>query len=57
MRNGEKVEVFCRFTDSWAAGFVIHEVVEDGFRLRRSSDGSLLPGLTGLDDLRPLGPA
>lgn len=54
MQVGEKVEVHSRFTDSWAQGFVIEDVVGEGYRLRRLSDGSLLPGITGASDLRPV---
>jgi hypothetical protein len=41
-----------RFEGTWAGGFEIAEVVDDAYRLRRLSDGSLLPTLTGPDDLR-----
>jgi hypothetical protein len=34
-------------------GFEVAEVVEGGYRVRRTSDGSLLPNLTGDEDLRP----
>lgn len=54
MQVGEKVEVHSRFTDSWAQGFVIEDVVGEGYRLRRLSDGSVLPGVTGEGDLRPV---
>lgn len=53
MRVGEKVEVHTRFTDSWAPGFVIDDVVGEGYRLRRLSDGAVLPGVTGESDVRP----
>lgn len=53
MQVGQKVEVHSRFSGSWAQGFVIEDVVGEGYRLRRLSDGSVLPDLTGEDDLRP----
>ncbi len=53
MQIGEKVEVHTRFTDSWAQGFVIADVVGEGYRVRRLSDGAVLPGVTGENDLRP----
>ncbi|MDQ3384618.1 MAG: hypothetical protein M3503_01190 [Actinomycetota bacterium] len=53
MQVGEKVEVHTRFTDSWAQGFVIEDVVGDGYLLRRLSDGAVLPSVTGEGDLRP----
>lgn len=54
MRVGDKVEVFCRFTGSWAPGFVVEAVESGGYRLRRLSDGSVLPDVTHEEDLRPL---
>ena len=53
MQVGSRVEVHTRFTDSWASGFEIAEVVDEGYRLRRTSDGSMLPEPTGEADLRP----
>jgi len=49
---GDKVDVHTKFTDSWAAGFEIAEVIAQGYRVRRVSDGSLLPGHTSDADLR-----
>lgn len=54
MRVGDRVEVHNRFTGSWSGGFVVDEVAGAGYRLRRLSDGSMLPGITGHDDLRPV---
>ena len=53
MQVGEKVEVHTRFTDSWAQGFVIEDVVGEGYLLRRLSDGAVLPGVTGQGEVRP----
>ena len=53
LRVGEQVEVHTTYNDSWVGGFEIAEVVEGGYRVRRTSDGSLLPNLTGEADLRP----
>jgi hypothetical protein len=50
---GEPVEVHTKYNDSWVSGFEIAEVVEGGYRVRRTSDGTLLPNLTGEEDLRP----
>jgi hypothetical protein len=50
---GDAVEVHTRFNDTWVPGFEIAEVVEGGYRVRRLSDGSMLPNLTSEDDLRP----
>jgi len=50
------VEVRSRFEARWARGFEIAEVVEEGsgpgYRVRRRSDGSVLPIVFGDDDLR-----
>ena len=54
MRVGEQVEVHTRFNDSWVDGFEIAEVADRGYRVRRKSDGSLLPDLTSESDLRPI---
>ena len=53
LQVGERVEVHTRYNDSWVGGFEIAEVVEGGYHVRRTSDGSLLPNLTGEDDVRP----
>jgi hypothetical protein len=53
MHQGQSVEVHTRFDDSWSEGFEIAEITPDGFRVRRTSDGSLLPGVTSSSDLRP----
>ena len=53
MRVGQQVEVHTKFDDSWVTGFEIAEVVTEGYRVRRRSDGSLLPGVTGQADVRP----
>ena len=53
MEIGDQVEVHTKFSDSWVSGFEIAEIVPEGFRLRRTSDGSLLPGYTSEADVRP----
>jgi hypothetical protein len=35
-------------------GFEIAEIVPEGYHVRRTSDGSLLPGYTSESDLRPI---
>ena len=54
MHIGEQVEVHTRFNDSWVPGFEIAEVADSGYRVRRSSDGTLLPNVTSESDLRPV---
>jgi hypothetical protein len=53
---GTHVEVRSRFDQRWARGFEIAETVEDAdtprYRLRRRSDGSVLPALFVDDEIR-----
>ena len=49
---GTKVEVRSRFDESWARGFEIAEVTEHGYRIRRLSDGDVLPVEFDEDDVR-----
>jgi hypothetical protein len=42
---GTHVEVRSTLDDTWQAGFVVEEVTAAGYRLRRESDGSVLPEL------------
>ena len=52
---GNSVELHVRYSDSWSAGFEIAAVVAGGYRVKRMSDGSLLPGTTGSKDVRLAG--
>ncbi|MFN8035580.1 MAG: hypothetical protein U0V73_06580 [Acidimicrobiia bacterium] len=58
MEPGTRVEVRSRFEQAWARGFDVAEVVwevgREGprYRLRRRSDGSILPALFDDDDVR-----
>ncbi len=56
MRQGEGVEVRNRFEGNWVTGFEVADV-EDGederlFRLRRRSDGVVLPALFSETDIQ-----
>lgn len=42
---GTQVETQSGFDGSWQSGFVVQEVTERGYRLRRDSDGVVLPEL------------
>ena len=42
---GTHAEAQSGFDGSWQTGFVVEEVTERGYRLRRESDGTLLPEL------------
>ena len=50
---GDPVDVHTKFTDTWVAGFKVAAIVPEGFRVRRQSDASLLPGHTSEFHLRP----
>jgi hypothetical protein len=52
LRRGRTVELYSAFNHTWTTGFEIADIVEHGYRIRRASDGSLLPGHTSPDDLR-----
>lgn len=54
MEVGQQVEVHTKFNDSWSPGFEIAEVVSGGYRVRRGSDGMVLPDFTSESDLRPV---
>jgi hypothetical protein len=55
------VEVRCRFGDRWVDGFEVCDVVAHGgdlrYRLRRRSDGSVLPRLFSAEELRAVSPS
>lgn len=50
---GTPVMVRTQYLGSWTTGFVVAEQLEDGYRLRRLSDGSHLPGCVGASAVRP----
>jgi len=56
VRPGTRVEVRSRFEAAWSRGFEVAERVELGsaarYKLRRRSDGSILPVLFDETDLR-----
>jgi hypothetical protein len=53
MEIGDRVEVHTRFNNTWVRGFQVAAVVGPGYRLCRTSDGTVLPSITGESDLRP----
>jgi hypothetical protein len=53
LEPGSRVEVRRRFDQSWARGFEIAEVLAEGFRIRRRSDGSVLPSDFHREEVRP----
>ena len=52
MEPGTRVEVRDRFRGSWSRGFELVDAKEAGLRVRRVSDGSVLPALFDADDVR-----
>lgn len=52
---GTRVEVRSRFDHEWARGFEVVEPVErptSGYRIRRRSDGSVLPAVFAPEEIR-----
>jgi hypothetical protein len=49
---GDKVEVRSRFNAQWARGFEVVDVTDNGVRVRRVSDGEVLPAEFREDDVR-----
>jgi hypothetical protein len=47
-----RVEVRNHFDGSWSSGFEVAEVTEEGYRIRRASDGSVLPTEFATADVR-----
>jgi hypothetical protein len=43
MSPGARVEVFSTFSASWVRGFAIASTVNNGYQVRRLSDGTVLP--------------
>ena len=52
LKPGAKVEVRTAFDRSWARGFEVEAVTDQGYRLRRLSDGRALPATFPTDDVR-----
>lgn len=56
MEPGVRVEVRSRFEGHWSRGFELHETVDENgltrYRIRRRSDGTVLPTLFDDDDVR-----
>ena len=51
--HGTRVDVRSRFVGEWTRGFEIDEPVPGGYRIRRISDGSVLPDVLSEDEIRP----
>ncbi len=46
------MDVRNRYQGTWVRGFEVAEVTDDGYRIRRLSDGSILGELFSRDDVR-----
>jgi hypothetical protein len=53
LEPGTKVEVRRRFDQHWSRGFEVADAVDDGYKLKRLSDGSVLPVVFDEDEVRP----
>ncbi|MBV8690426.1 MAG: hypothetical protein JOZ37_04195 [Actinobacteria bacterium] len=50
--TGTAIEVANRFTEEWSSGFEVLEVVADGYRIRRRSDGTVIPTTFTVSEVR-----
>ena len=51
-KPGARIEVRGRFDGRWSRGFEVAEVLADGYRVKRVSDGAVLPVSFDADDVR-----
>ena len=49
---GTPICVRNRFIGNWSSGFLVAEVLDDGYRIRRLSDGLAFPDVFAFDDVR-----
>jgi hypothetical protein len=56
MHQLDPVEVRTKYTETWAPGFEIADETCEGYRVRRVSDGVLLPGHFHSDEIRQAAP-
>ena len=52
MKVGDHVEVHTSYNDSWVPGFKVVKIVDEGYHICHTSDGTPLPGFTSESDLR-----
>lgn len=50
--TGDAVEVRSRFDQRWTPGFTVAGITDSGYRLRRTSDASVLPAWFPREQLR-----
>ncbi len=51
-RVGNRVEVKARFDGTWSKGFEVADIEDDGYRIRRMTDGGVLPSLFHRNEVR-----
>ncbi len=54
LQPGTDVEVMSSFDRNWKRGFTVDRCCEDGYHLRRQSDGTVLPTPFAPEAVRPL---
>ena len=54
LQPGTDVEVRSSFDRNWKRGFTVEDASEQGYHLRRRSDGSVLPATFPADIVRPV---
>ena len=52
LEPGTRIEVRTGFDRSWATGFEVDAVTDDGYRVRRRSDAQVLPVAIAAADVR-----
>jgi hypothetical protein len=52
LAKGTAVDVRSRYVGAWSSGFEVAEPLKDGYRIRRLSDGSVLPDVFTNEDVR-----
>lgn len=50
---GEDICVWNRYLERWTDGFAVAEVVADGYRLERRSDGHVFDDVFSFEEVRP----
>lgn len=53
LHPGDAVEVRCSFDEAWKRGFEVDSLGDGGYRIRRLSDGSVLPIVFSAAVVRP----
>jgi len=51
IREGTRVFVRDQYLGNWCSGFEVAAVLDDGYRLRRLTDGRIFPDLFPFDDV------